>query len=712
MKGKALARDPSDGSALAPGDPRTCPECGRAIQEPSESSTQFTVLQKGMVVERGGQVIGQVIEKLVERPLTPEEKKDLARGLELGYLREGVIACVQGIERGWKAKDVGKGNPYKGLVAYGLSDAEFFFGRDLAIAELLDCLHNNRLTVLHAESGAGKTSLLQAGIAPQLLASQRLPVRIRALDENPTVAVKKTFLRDLDSAPRLAEVPLRDFLHHVDTMLGLEMGLFVFLDQFEEFFTRLAPSERPGFVTELAECLDDSVLDVGWVIALRSEFFGQLSRFEPDVYPFKNGYLLERLSKEEAQEVVVKPAALRGVRFERGLADKLLSVLDVDGVQPSQLQLVCSALWERREREETAITHMPEGGVEGILKGYLNDVVSKQFGELEKPARRVLEALVTHDGRRDLLTRDELAVEIASLEVTPDAFDKILERLVSSRLLQVEKVDRGDTKELAYELVHDYLVNEIELDHDRQARKLVQEMLREANEPWRREKGHGMTQEELETVYPHRKELPKIIDQDKRLQDVQDVLIRSALREGYSVGDWLEALGERPQDVETVRAALLSEDEKEQNRAQIGIKGRNELPQSLRGALESELRQGEGAQRRRAAEVLWPWRRSVEKGLRPRLRLERLHGWARQQGRQHWRELSFALLVVVIVAVLGALGIAELDRRAHVQFLTEAILTRRQEFHGVTSPGNLHYDGEYVWAAGWQEDWWDGRGDP
>jgi hypothetical protein len=61
-------------------------------------------------------------------------------------------------------------SPYRGLGAFEEQDAAFFFGRDKAITELLGRmarqLQGPGLLVVSGVSGAGKSSLLQAGVLP------------------------------------------------------------------------------------------------------------------------------------------------------------------------------------------------------------------------------------------------------------------------------------------------------------------------------------------------------------------------------------------------------------------------------------------------------------------------------------------------------------------------------------------------------------------
>ncbi len=74
--------------------------------------------------------------------------------------------------------DDSHGKPYKGPQSYGIQDASLFFGRDREAEQLLSKILSSRFTLLHAQSGAGKTSLLNARIIPQLEQRGWIPVRI------------------------------------------------------------------------------------------------------------------------------------------------------------------------------------------------------------------------------------------------------------------------------------------------------------------------------------------------------------------------------------------------------------------------------------------------------------------------------------------------------------------------------------------------------
>src|SRR5262249_56883983 len=66
------------------------------------------------------------------------------------------------------------GPPYRGLAVFGERDAGWFFGREAAATALLDrmsrLLAGVGLLVVSGASGAGKSSLLRAGVLPQIRA--------------------------------------------------------------------------------------------------------------------------------------------------------------------------------------------------------------------------------------------------------------------------------------------------------------------------------------------------------------------------------------------------------------------------------------------------------------------------------------------------------------------------------------------------------------
>src|SRR5437763_16554480 len=67
-------------------------------------------------------------------------------------------------------------HPWLGLESYQAETRAYFFGRDQEVAELHLRLRSHPLLVLYGRSGLGKTSILNAGLIPRLVAEQQVPV--------------------------------------------------------------------------------------------------------------------------------------------------------------------------------------------------------------------------------------------------------------------------------------------------------------------------------------------------------------------------------------------------------------------------------------------------------------------------------------------------------------------------------------------------------
>jgi transcriptional regulator with XRE-family HTH domain len=72
-----------------------------------------------------------------------------------------------------------RGGPYRGLLPFGESDADVFYGRERLAAELAAKLAaraaGGGLVVVSGASGSGKTSLLRAGLLPILARGEQVP---------------------------------------------------------------------------------------------------------------------------------------------------------------------------------------------------------------------------------------------------------------------------------------------------------------------------------------------------------------------------------------------------------------------------------------------------------------------------------------------------------------------------------------------------------
>lgn len=496
-------------------------------------------------VNIAGDVVGRDkivhnIQNIIQRALTAAEEAKTERELEQQELAKGVEAIARRLQGRVAERTVTRGNPYKGLLTYRLNDSELFFGRAEAIREVLSRLSKSTLTIIHSESGTGKSSLLQAGVMPQLLGRGHLPVYVRPYTAEPNLAIKRAFLPDLGNTPLLATAPLREFLHQVTNVLGADCRLYLFIDQAEELFTQLSEPARLEFVNELADCLDDESLNVRWALSMRTDAFGNLASFRPRVRdPFANDYRLERLTPDEAKVAITEPARRRAVLYEDGLVDEILQDLHTKEVAPPDIQLICSVLYDEvPEREGVAvaiITHAMYAGLgqaEGILRDHLERVLTRDLTVERRPvARRLLEGLISSEGRRVIRSRSALLTEVAPLGVATNDFDGLVSQLVDSRLLRSLE-PTVEYPETGYELAHDYLVTKISVDPAVQARKAAQELLEQEVRNFEKF-GTLLSDDKLALLAPRRAELV-VNDSAKKLLTKSDQAFRR--KRGMLVG--------------------------------------------------------------------------------------------------------------------------------------------------------------------------------
>lgn len=139
--------------------------------------------------------------------------------------------------------------PYKYLDYYTSADADLFFGREKETQMIVGEILSSRLLVLFSRSGSGKTSLINAGVVPELkrLGYETLYVRF---ESDPFASLQNAAREQLQYAG--AGNDLRGLLQNVTA--ARKKPLVVFLDQFEEFFLVFAdqPALRQDFIAQIA----------------------------------------------------------------------------------------------------------------------------------------------------------------------------------------------------------------------------------------------------------------------------------------------------------------------------------------------------------------------------------------------------------------------------------------------------------------------------
>ena len=74
-------------------------------------------------------------------------------------------------------------SPFQILDAYEKEDKDIFFGRDAEVEQLYDLVFQSNLTLVYGESGTGKTSLIQCGLANRFAQSDWFNVYVRRQED-------------------------------------------------------------------------------------------------------------------------------------------------------------------------------------------------------------------------------------------------------------------------------------------------------------------------------------------------------------------------------------------------------------------------------------------------------------------------------------------------------------------------------------------------
>ena len=394
-------------------------------------------------------------------------------------------------------------------------------------------------------------------------------IYIRAL-EDPTLVIRRTLRRQLPDANLPQDSSLVDFLAAVTHTLG--QPLVIVLDQFEEFFIRLSPQFRAVFISELGALYDATDVPVKLLFSLREDWLASMDEIEariPDL--FRTRMRVSRLTETQALQAITGPVKQLGISYEPALLERLLADLlgSNQEVMPPQLQLICSALYDGRREEDRVLkiaTYERLGGVQGVLHRYLEEELNRLDPIEQALARAILEELVTSEKTKAVKSSAELAL---ALEVKLRLLVPLLEWLVRRRLLRVLKQETGHR---AYELAHEYLIHEISLTADSQARKQAEELLQQEVENWQRF-GTVLAADKLALIGDVRDVL-------RLNDDAQALLLNSALQVGQDIEYWLNRVPEPTHRVELLTKATQNKLTIVRQRAAKTL-GSQDMPQSV-----------------------------------------------------------------------------------------------------------------------------------
>ncbi len=413
------------------------PELGRLTQEHPLQEGWWAL--HALALYRAGRQ-GDALESLRSARRVLDDQLGVEPGTRLRHLEQAILAQDPSLDLASAPTAAREavapvasvtGCPYKGLARYELDDAAVFRGRERLVRMLVTSLVDRRLLVVSGSSGAGKSSVVRAGLLPVLGAGE---------------------LPGSEAWRPVVVVPGR---RPVDTLASLtgedppDASVVLVCDQLEQLWSEdVGPGERAAFLDTVLGLLSDEVV-ARCVLVVRGDHVGRLAE-HPDLAGHLHGALVmvPPMTETELRRVVEEPAQVAGLRVEEDLTD--VAVRDVLG-RSGALPLLSTALaetWERRrDGTLTLAGYLATGGVTGAVARSAETAFSSLSEPGQDLARRILVRLAEQDEQGTLRARQLPAAELSLVGADPALTDQVIETLVARRLLSRE----GDHLEVTHE---------------------------------------------------------------------------------------------------------------------------------------------------------------------------------------------------------------------------------------------------------------------
>jgi WD40 repeat protein len=354
--------------------------------------------------------------------------------------------------------------PYPGMAPFDASLARFFHGRAGEVSALARRLRHQRFVLVIGPSGSGKSSLVLAGLLPELARREDGRWLVRSL--RPGGAPLRSLAAALggwDDQPVGAAPALAELDRATALLLGQEPPadrLLVVVDQLEEAFTQASEPERSEFLSTLVTLREVNRCAV--VATMRADFYPELmtSALWPvdpvervEVAPLRGAAL---------RQAIERPAQDVGVQLDRGLTERLLA--DAAG-EPGALPLVQETmvlLWQDRTHRLLTQSAYDALGVDGqsglavALATRADAALASLAPGLRLIARRIFLRLVQFGEGRDDTRRQQPVAALRAVTEDPELFDRTLTHLTDQRLLIMSS--EGAAEARTVDLAHEALI--------------------------------------------------------------------------------------------------------------------------------------------------------------------------------------------------------------------------------------------------------------
>lgn len=266
------------------------------------------------------------------------------------------------------ADEIEKG-PFPGLRPFKTSEFQLFNGRVGQSEELIKRLKKNRFLAVIGSSGTGKSSLVRAGLLPQLFggylhgAGSKWNIAICRPGKDPvenlaialaSIQTHNKEAKDLYENFTKFEPLLSNSIYGlIDSKEVLDAehtekeptNLLIIIDQFEELFRfNRKDLDKENIENQFVNLLLKASLDprnsIYIIITMRSEFLGDCVKYRGLAEAINEGqYLVPQLTRNELKEVIENPVTLAGKKISPQLVELLINEIEESKLKENQDQL-------------------------------------------------------------------------------------------------------------------------------------------------------------------------------------------------------------------------------------------------------------------------------------------------------------------------------------------------------------------------------------
>ncbi len=374
--------------------------------------------------------------------------------------------------------DNSQANPYVGPRPFEEKD-RYFFGREREARDLLAFVISEPLVLFYAQSGAGKSSIVNTSLIPGLRKEEftvlpigrvggELPDNIGSVRNIYTFNLLSNLEQEADPSG-FTQLLLTDYLAQLGEKNGRKPTILI-IDQFEEIITTHAGRwrDREDFFWQLQGAFQNEP----WlwvVLTMREDHIAALDPFA-EILPdrLRARFHMQHLNVEAAQTAIEEPAKQAGKPFERGVASMLVrnlsQIREIDRststylygeyVEPVQLQVVCYQLWENLKTHHSSVITVNDlqtvGDVDRALAAFYNEAIADVV-----EGKLVSEIDLRNWFNQRLITEAHTRGTVyQGAEKTAGLQNEVVNQLANRYLLRADRRAGG----VWYEIVHDRFI--------------------------------------------------------------------------------------------------------------------------------------------------------------------------------------------------------------------------------------------------------------